>query len=269
MFERDLSVMAIKTRGRDKGDDAEEGDLFLPIGEVLRKLKQGPMNFGVYQTGDKGRPVVLAAHKRKDPEMLAKQAKKEAGTPKGAFGTVTLEGGELVFQCLPDQVPGSLIKNIRLMLKSEGFSKFKARVLLPGGEELGETDEGEEAAGAEGDRPQDGAGPVAEGGGNAQDDGAVPEWDALRPALEAASASGDGRHALQAAKLLKMMDAIVQAGDGKKARAVLPMVEKLLAEAGPADAAPDDQQQRRRRAVNELELGLLEKELAMLKRLLA
>ncbi len=131
-----------KTRGREEEDDGDSP--FMPIQDVLRKLKQGPLNFGLYQTTDKNRPVLLAAHKRKNAEMLGKQAKKEAGTSKGSFGTVSLDGAELVFECASDNVPRSLTKKVRLMLKAEGFGKFKARVMLPGGAELGETDEDED-----------------------------------------------------------------------------------------------------------------------------
>ena len=137
--------------GKGKGDEEElDEDVFMPLDEIFKKLKQGPLNFGVYQTGDKEKPVLFAAHKRKNAEMLGKKAKKQAGTSKGSFGAVSLDSGILSFECQSDKVPRSLTKKIRLLLKAEGYTKFKARVLLPGGEELGEHDdddeEGEEEA---------------------------------------------------------------------------------------------------------------------------
>jgi hypothetical protein len=113
----------------------------MPLEDVFRKLKAGPLKFGMYQTGDKDNPVILAAHKRKNPEFLGKQAKKEAGTSKGAYGVLTLESGVLLFACENDKVPKSLQKKLRVMLKANGFTKFKPRVQLPGGGELGDDDE--------------------------------------------------------------------------------------------------------------------------------
>lgn len=226
--------MAIKARDKGKGDDEGDDSLFMPVDEILRKLKQGGMNFGVYQTSDKDRPVVLAAHKRKNPELLAKQAKKEAGTSKGTFGTVVLEGGELLFQCLSENVPKSLTKRIRLMLRNEGFSKFKARVVLANGEELGEFDDDEEGDDAGGTAAAEGAAEApAEA---APDDETLAKWEGLRPGLESLANSDDARRGAQAGKLIKMMDAIMAGGDPKKGAAVLAMIEKLLEDAG--DSAP-------------------------------
>lgn len=154
--------MAIKGKAASKGgEDEEDGDLFPPVKEIVTKLKQGPMFFGCYLTGDKDNPVVLAAHKRKNAEVLGKKAKKKAETPKGAFGTLTLdEGGQLTFQCDTEDAPSALGKRIRKMLRAEGMAKFKIKVLLPGGLELGETDEedeDEDDEGKSGESPETGA----------------------------------------------------------------------------------------------------------------
>jgi hypothetical protein len=164
--------MAIKGKAGSK-DSEEDDDLFLPIKEIVTKLKQGPMNFGCYLTSDKDNPVVLAAHKRKNPEVLGKQAKKKAETPKGSFGTLTLEdGGLLTFQCVTDDAPAQLGKRIRKMLKVEGLAKFKIRVMLPGGVELGEgeDDDAEEA--------EDGAAPPEDA--EAEDGGGEDPMEQLR-----------------------------------------------------------------------------------------
>ena len=134
--------MALKSRGGGKGDEDDDGESpFMSLEDVMRKLKAGPMNFGVYQTGDKENPVLIAAHKRKNPTVLGRQAKKEAGTTKGAFGKLSLDSGELTFVCENDDPPASLKKKIKTMLKQAGYTKFKPRVVLPGGAELGDDDD--------------------------------------------------------------------------------------------------------------------------------
>lgn len=162
-----------KGKGKGKGDEEDlDEDVFMPLDEIFKKLKQGPLNFGVYQTGDKEKPVLFAAHKRKNAEMLGKKAKKQAGTSKGSFGSVSLDSGILSFACESDKVPGSLTKKIRLMLKAEGYTKFKARVLLPGGEELGESDDDDD------EEEDEAIDAVIEDGGSApetKDDGESPE----------------------------------------------------------------------------------------------
>ncbi len=158
--------MALKSKSKD--DDEDDGESpFMPLDEVLRKLKAGPLNFGVYQTPDKDNPVLIAAHKRKNPTTLGKKAKKEAGTIKGAYGRLSLDSEELVFLCENDDPPAGLKKRIRVMLKNAGYAKFKPRILLPGGAEMG--DEDEEDANAVDEIVADGGGAEA-GGGDADVD---------------------------------------------------------------------------------------------------
>jgi hypothetical protein len=52
--------MALKS----KGGEEEDEDLFPPLREIIMRLKQGPMGFGVYQSGDKDKPVVLSTSAR-------------------------------------------------------------------------------------------------------------------------------------------------------------------------------------------------------------
>jgi hypothetical protein len=143
-FDTRLKDMALKSKNKGATGDEDDGESdFMPLDEILRKLKAGPLNFGIYQTGDKDNPCLFAAHKRRAPMALAKKAKKDAGTNKGAFGFLTLDSDELTFQCENEDPPASLKKRIRVMLKNAGYAKFKPRIVLPGGAELGDEDDDE------------------------------------------------------------------------------------------------------------------------------
>ncbi|MGQ0567348.1 MAG: hypothetical protein ACT4OK_20110 [Gemmobacter sp.] len=222
--------MAISKKADGKDDD-DDGDLFPPVKDIVTKLKQGPMNFGCYLTGDKDSPVVLAAHKRKNAEVLGKKAKKKAETPKGAFGTLTLEeGGQLTFQCDTDDAPAALGKRIRKMLKAEGLAKFKISILLPGGVELGESDEeddDEDSSEAEATEAPEGEGddPLEQLRIEVQ-----AEFDALCERIDAADeiASGIGR---KIASLRGMFEAEI-GRDPKKAAGIVTLLRKTAEAAG-------------------------------------
>lgn len=233
--------MAPKGKGGGKNDEEDE-DLFLPIKDVTMRLRQGPMNFGAYLTGDKDKPVILAAHKRKNPEVLGKLARKQAGTPKGCFGQLTLEeGGLLTFLAATEDAPSSLAKRIRVMLRNEGFSKFKVRVLLPGGVELGE-EEGEDG--------EDGQTPAAPATGGAPPDEsqkdpleqmraeAQAQFDALDRAIVAA---GDAvpPGALRKIDGLRAMFAAEIVRDPRKAMGIVQLLRKTVEAAGLSLAPPD------------------------------
>ncbi|QYK42977.1 MAG: hypothetical protein KF887_07740 [Paracoccaceae bacterium] len=254
--------MALKGKGnKGKGGDEDDGESpFMPLEEVFRKLKSGTMNFGMYFTGDKDNPVLIAAHKRKNPEVLGKQAKKQAGTSKGAFGKVTLESGELRFECETDKVPGSMTKKLKVLLKNEGFMKFKPRILLPGGVELGESDD---------DGDDDDIDEIIAPGGSATktrrpgSGGGEPDKEEKQElAVEVLTARADKLESTLA-KLAEVVgdvadvldDLIVRARDGIKtgdleqASDHLDEVERRLKDAvgeKGADAGPDDDGGRRR-----------------------
>jgi hypothetical protein len=247
--EQSVMAMKSKTKGKGKGDDEDEDSPFMPLEEVLRRLKAGPMNFGMYQTSDKDSPVLIAAHKRKNPEFLGKQAKKEAGSSKGAFGRLVLESGELRFECENDKVPRSLQRKLRILLKTNGFMKFKPRVLLPGGVELG--DEGEDdddddviAPGGSATKTHRGASGKKDDGGDAdkrtQDlkEQVQDEAANLVPQLQDLAGGNDEQVATQADKLLKLLQATFDKEDWKKARGVLRVAEKLV-RAGSAEEVED------------------------------
>lgn len=242
--------MAMKSKTKGKGGDEDEDSPFMPLEEVLRRLKAGPMNFGMYQTSDKDNPVLIAAHKRKNPEFLGKQAKKEAGSSKGAFGRLVLESGELRFECENDKVPRSLQRKLRILLKTNGFMKFKPRVLLPGGVELG--DEGEDdddegdviAPGGSATKTHRGASGKKDDGGDedkrTQDLKEQVSDDAadLVPQLQDLAGGKDEKAAAQADKLLKLLQSSFDKEDWKKARGVLRVAEKLV-RAGGAEEVED------------------------------
>jgi hypothetical protein len=233
-----LKDMAARSKGKG-GDEDEDGEsAFMPLEDVLRKLKAGPLNFGVYQTSDRDNPVLLAAHKRKNAAILGKQARKEAGTVKGAFGILSLDSDELTFRCENDDPPASLKKRVRVMLKNAGYAKFKPRILLPGGAELGDEDEDE---GPDGAAPAPGAAPEGAGGGGQATGGAqasAPDdalkqdvearWAEAEPVLSVLIDTADGKVSGQGAKLRKLMEISLQAGDFKKAKGALTVIEKFI-----------------------------------------
>lgn len=224
--------MAVKDK-KQQGDD--DGDSpFMPLDEVMRKLKAGPLNFGLFLTGDRKNPALLAAHKRKNPTILGKQAKKEAGTAKGAFGILILDSGELTFQCENEDPPASLKKNVKLMLKEAGLAKLKPRILLPGGAEFEAGDEDDET---EGEGTADLSENIAESGDeapteNTQMAAVEARWAVLKPVLEGMGAGPDPRLAGQVVKLLRLMDLTMAAQDAAKAQGALVIADKLAAQAG-------------------------------------
>lgn len=229
--------MALKSKGKSKDDD-DEDSLFMPLEEVFRKLKAGPMNFGLYQTTDKDKPVLLAAHKRKNAEFLGKQAKKEAGTTKGTYGRLTLRSGELLFESELDKVPAGLVKRLRTMLKAEGYIKYKPRVVLPGGAELGEDDEDEGetvAPGGSATKTRRGTSNLARAAAETEDprirklrEAVQDSAEDLVPRLEQLADGKDDKAADQAEKLLKLFDVTTGKEDWQKAQSVLEVAEKLL-----------------------------------------
>lgn len=224
--------MAVK----DKKQDEDDGDSpFMPLDEVMRKLKAGPLNFGLFLTGDRKNPALLAAHKRKNPTILGKQAKKQAGTAKGAFGTLILESGELKFQCENEDPPASLKKNVRMMLREAGLAKLKPRILLPGGIEMEGGDEDDETDGEEGmtDASADQIASDAEAPAeNTQMAAVEARWAVLKPVLEGMAAGPDPRLAGQVAKLLRLMELTIAAQEAAKAEGALVIADRLAAQAG-------------------------------------
>ncbi|HSF65234.1 MAG TPA: hypothetical protein VLA78_12645 [Paracoccaceae bacterium] len=229
--------MALKSKGKSKDDD-DEDSLFMPLEEVFRKLKAGPMNFGLYQTTDKDKPVLLAAHKRKNAEFLGKQAKKEAGTTKGTYGRLTLNSGELLFESELDKVPAGLKKRLRTLLKAEGFIKYKPRILMPGGAELGDEDEDEGetiAPGGSATKTRRGTSNLGKAAAETEDprtrklrEGVQDSAEDLVPRLEELAEGDDEKAADQADKLLKLLRATTDKEDWQKAQSVLDVAEKLL-----------------------------------------
>lgn len=260
--------MALKSKGTDRSKDSDEDgeSPFMSLEEAMRKLKAGPLNFGVYQTGDRDNPVLIAAHKRKNPAVLGKQAKKEAGTTKGAFGRLTLDSGALNFECENDDPPASLKKKLRVMLKNAGFAKFKPRIVLPGGDELGgggdENDDDDilDDAGAAGETATEGGGEKHAEAGNlsearpqfekidkvsgkdkadetGEDTGGADaalkkeieaKWEEAESVLVSLVDAGDSKVASQAAKLMSLMESTLKAGNYKKAKGAMVLVEKFI-----------------------------------------
>lgn len=243
--------MAMKDKGKKgKGsDEDEEESEFMGLEEMFRKLKAGVLNGAMYLTGDKDKPVLIAAHKRKNPEFLGKKAKKEAGTAKGGFGSLRLDAGELIFETISEKVPKSLKKKLKILLKAEGFAKYKPRVLLPGGVEQGEEDDEDEEDEALQIKAPGGSATKSTTGKAGKDDGgekdplaekekeaAAAEMSEIGPRLEEMAEGDDEKAAEQAEKLIKLLAASVEKEDWKKVRGIIKVARKLV-DAGGVETA--------------------------------
>jgi hypothetical protein len=241
--------MAMKDKKGKGGDDEEESE-FMGLEDMFRKLKVGPLNGALYFTGDKDKPVLIAAHKRKNPEFLGKKAKKEAGTAKGGFGTLRLESGELIFEAISDKVPKSMKKKLKTLLKGEGFAKYKPRIMTPDGE-LGEEDDDDDeededlkvlAPGGSATKATSGKAPKDDEGGEkdplAEKDkeAAAEQMAELAPKLQELADGDDEKAADQAEKLQKLLTKAVEAEDWKKVLGTLKVARKLV-DSGGTDAA--------------------------------
>lgn len=84
--------------------------------------------------------IVFEAHIKKSPDMMFKAAKAAGGAPKGAWGTITMDGQVLILDPINDKVPGSLTKIAKKFFGERGL---KNRLEIKEPEEGG--DSGSEA----------------------------------------------------------------------------------------------------------------------------
>ena len=152
--------------------------------------RKGPVNFGL-ALGKKPEDLALIMHRIKAPDVLYKQARKSEGVDaaKSCSGTVTIEGGMMVFSCETDP-PSGMKKKCKDFLAANKLT-LNIKVLAPGGVEF----EGGEAPAI-----LSGA-PSGEGGGEApENDKETPDpaemWEKMRakvePLLNAALSAGKG-----------------------------------------------------------------------------
>ena len=85
---------------------------------LLAKIKKKQYNCAILVSKD---GVVIEAHIKKSPDILVKLAKKNGGTAKGAWGTITMDGQVLILDPINDKVPGNLPKLCKTYFGARGL----------------------------------------------------------------------------------------------------------------------------------------------------
>jgi len=112
--------MAAKSPAELKKEGEELKSLFA-------KIKKKQHNCAILMSKD---GIVVEAHIKKSPEILQKAAKKAGGMPKGAWGTITMEGPVLILDPINDKVPGNLGKVAKKFFTERGL-KFRLDIKEP------------------------------------------------------------------------------------------------------------------------------------------
>ncbi|MCW1919917.1 hypothetical protein NX862_14245 [Rhodobacter sp. KR11] len=105
---------------------------------VARKM---PVNVGLC-LGKKPADSIVKIDRKRAPEALMREAKKEGETAKVAAGTLTIEGRSGVFHCVTAP-PSGLGKSLRAFFKAIGIN-FDLEIIKPDGQAEGEEDDAEE-----------------------------------------------------------------------------------------------------------------------------
>ena len=115
---------------------------------LFAKIKKKQHNCAILMAKD---GMVIEAHIKKSSEILLKLAKKNGGSAKGAWGTVTMDGQTLKLDPINDKVPGNLPKLFKSYLGARGL-KFRLEIIEPG-----KTEDSSEQVAAEEQAPSQGA----------------------------------------------------------------------------------------------------------------
>ncbi len=217
-------------------EDVEEGPALFAQAQVekgLRRARKKPVNFA-FALGRKPEDSLLAIHVRKKPEQLAMLARKESGSARGGFGTLSADGAKLAeFHCERDPPPG-MRKHLRMLFRGWGL-KTKVKIFGPDGEfvEAGDEEDDEDAA------------PAAATDAPSADDAALA---GLRQRLQAVFADlkqlakSDPARGDAARSGYSACEAAIKAGDAAEAGRQMDALDRLLAAAGsapPGDGATD------------------------------
>lgn len=107
---------------------------------LLAKVKKKQHNCAILMSKD---GIVIELHIKKSPEVLLKAAKKAGGSPKGAWGTITMDGQVLILDPINDKVPGSLGKIAKKYFSERGL-KNRLEIKEPEEGETGKDNASEE-----------------------------------------------------------------------------------------------------------------------------
>ena len=224
--------MASKSPAELKSEGEELKTLFAKI-----KKKQHNCAVLISKEG-----IVFEAHIKKSPDMMFKAAKAAGGAPKGAWGTITMDGQVLILDPINDKVPGNLTKVAKKFFGERGL---KNRL------EIKEPDEGAAPTEATEETEEQPTG----GGNAAQVEEEESAQASTAPTEDGGSSGGPRTDPLQAAKdkykslekdiaelnadkenvmydglqeVLKNYDWIIEEGDADKATEVVGRLEGVL-----------------------------------------
>lgn len=101
------------------GEDEGGGGLRLDTAELKKFVKLGrnrPLTFAFCPASGKDEPL-FAAHRKKKPDVLGKNARKEAEQTKFACGTFSVDGKTMVLTC--DKVVPGMAQKLKKMLRKQ------------------------------------------------------------------------------------------------------------------------------------------------------
>lgn len=217
--------------------------------KLIKKSRSMPIGFGYNDGTNDEDDEFLAAHARKDPEMLGKIAKSEGAGTKSAYGTFRVEGSEVHLTCF--RSTPQLAKKFKKYLKKNKIT-LNVVVLDPSGavidsdvEQLDDWFQEEEDANDLAEDAADAIEELVEAGGVSADGAAPVGADAEAATLAARLRMLQPKVAAAppaiAARLMtafKAVIALIRAGDTAKAGATLGQIDAILAKLG-AQASPD------------------------------
>lgn len=227
----------------DPDDPDDEDDIAAQAGDLdklLKAARKKPFFFAL-MLGQEA--PVLKAHRRRPAGKLVKEARQDGGSNRGAWGTMRVDGKEVVLTC-EGAPPKSLAKKARRFLKDQGLA-YRVVCVLPTGEVL-DRDDGDEDEADTGGAPR-----VAEAPATATDPAPPPIPDELNARLVTAdqilALFADAPR--DAARLKTVRDAAAQkAKDGDHAGAAV-QLDQL---ARLARETPRTPEQRRARSLGAL-----------------
>lgn len=201
---------------------------------LIAAARKRELSFGLCM-GKSPEGTVLMMHRMKDPEVLARLAKRDGETAKVAYGQVFVKGKKMMLTCL-DEIPAGIAKRTKKFLADQGL-KMKVVCLDPSGavaDDDGEEEEVETEDSAD-------AGTAADGPAADTDAEAAPDADWARlvaefdPRISAFVAAGSEK-AAAVGTAWKAALAAADAGRYPEAMTVLNRIRPLL-DATPAQEA--------------------------------
>lgn len=218
--------------------------------KLIKKSRSMAIGFGYNDGTNDEDDEFLAAHARKDPEMLGKIAKSEGAGTKSAYGTFRVDGSEVHLTCF--RSTPQLAKKFKKYLKKNKIT-LNVVVMDPSGavidsdvEQLDDWFKEEEDASDLADDAAEAIEELVEAGGTGSVEGAAPTAPDAEAATLAARlrmlqpkvAAAPPAIAERLMTAFKAVIALIRAGETAKAGATLGQIEAILAKLN-AQASPD------------------------------